>query len=96
MVDVVKETKKGKDVKDIKTSISSNGYAIYKNKFSNDIINVIKSDLTIKPFVCPGYGDVEDITPYKLLKKILIKYMCRIIMVLIIMVSQMLIKYLSL
>ena len=69
MVDVVKAVKDIKNVKDIKTSISSNGYAIYKNKFSNDIINVIKSDLTIKPFVCPGYGDAEDITPYKLFKE---------------------------
>ena len=69
MVDVVKAVKDIKNVKDIKTSISSNGYAIYKNKFSNDIINIIKSDLTIKPFVCPGYGDAEDITPYKLFKE---------------------------
>ena len=41
MVDVVKDGKYVKDikkVKEIKTSISSNGYAIYKNKFSNDII----------------------------------------------------------
>jgi len=52
-----------------KTSISSQGYSIYKSKISNDELEKIKSDLTIKPFVSQGYGNLEDVTPYKLYKE---------------------------
>jgi len=52
-----------------KTSISSQGYTIYKSKISEIELNKIISDLTIKPFTCPGYGNTEDIIPYKLYKE---------------------------
>ena len=52
-----------------KTSLSNQGYAIYKNKVTEKEIESIKSDLTIKPFSCPGYGNPEDIEPYKLYKE---------------------------
>ncbi len=52
-----------------KTSLSNQGYAIYKNKISEKEIEVIKNELTIKPFSCPGYGNPEDIEPYKLYKE---------------------------
>ena len=51
------------------TSLSNQGYAIYKNKVSEKEIENIKNDLTIKPFSCPGYGNPEDIDPYKLYKE---------------------------
>jgi len=53
----------------IKTSLSNQGYAIYKNKVTEKEIESIKYDLTIKPFSCPGYGNPEDIEPYKLYKE---------------------------
>ena len=53
----------------IKTSLSNQGYAIYKKKVSEKEIESIKNDLTIKPFSCPGYGNPEDIEPYKLYKE---------------------------
>ena len=53
---------------DIKTSLSSQGYAIYKNKITLVELKVIQNDLTIIPFVCPGYGSEED-TPYKIYKE---------------------------
>jgi superfamily II DNA or RNA helicase len=52
-----------------KTSISNQGYAIYKEKLTENELEIIKNDLTIKPFTCPGYGNVEDVTPYKLFKE---------------------------
>ena len=52
-----------------KTSISSQGYTIYKSKISEIELNKIINDLTIKPFTCPGYGNTEDIIPYKLYKE---------------------------
>jgi superfamily II DNA or RNA helicase len=52
-----------------KTSLSNQGYAIYKNKLGEKEIETIKHDLTIKPFSCPGYGNPEDIEPYKLYKE---------------------------
>ena len=54
---------------DIKTSLSTQGYAIYKYKFTENELDEIKNDLTIKPFTCPGYGNEEDVTPYKLYKE---------------------------
>ena len=54
---------------DIKTSLSTQGYAIYKAKITENEIENIKNDLTIKPFTCPGYGNEEDVTPYKLYKE---------------------------
>ena len=52
-----------------KTSLSTQGYAIYKNKISNNELEEIKKELTIKPFSCPGYGNADDIEPYKLYKE---------------------------
>ena len=52
-----------------KTSLSNQGYAIYKNKITEKEIEAIKNELTIKPFSCPGYGNPEDIEPYKLYKE---------------------------
>ena len=53
----------------IKTSLSSQGYAIYKSRISENELKQIQDDLTITPFVVPGYGSEEDITPYKLFKE---------------------------
>jgi len=53
----------------IKTSLSNQGYAIYKSTLNEKEIECIKNDLTIKPFSCPGYGNPEDIEPYKLYKE---------------------------
>ena len=53
----------------IKTSMSNKGYTIYKSKFNANEIEKIKNDLTIKPFTCPGYGNTEDVLPYKLYKE---------------------------
>ena len=53
----------------IKTSLSNQGYAIYKTKITEKEVESIKNDLTIKPFSCPGYGNPEDIEPYKLYKE---------------------------
>ena len=52
-----------------KTSISNQGYSIYKNKITENELEIIKNDLTIKPFTCPGYGNEEDVTPYTLYKE---------------------------
>ena len=52
-----------------KTSISSQGYSIYKNTISEDKLEKIRGELTIKPYSCPGYGNEEDVTPYKLYKE---------------------------
>jgi len=52
-----------------KTSLSSQGYSIYKSSLIAQELQNIKDDLTIKPFVVPGYGNEEDITPYKLYKE---------------------------
>ena len=52
-----------------KTSISSQGYAIYKSKITDQQLEQIRGDLTIKPFVVPGYGNEDDIVPYKLFKE---------------------------
>ena len=53
----------------VKTSISNQGYSIYKNKITENEIEKIKNELTIKPFTCPGYGNEEDVTPYNLYKE---------------------------
>jgi superfamily II DNA or RNA helicase len=54
----------------IKTSLSNNGYAVYKSAISESELESIKNEMTIKPFVCPGYGcNAEDIEPYKLYKE---------------------------
>ena len=62
---------KNKDTKldTTKTSLSNQGYAIYKTKITEKEIEQIKNDLTIKPFSCPGYGNPEDIEPYKIYKE---------------------------
>ena len=52
-----------------KTSISNQGYAIYKEKLTENELEIIRNDLTIKPFTCPGYGNADDVTPYKLFKE---------------------------
>ena len=52
-----------------KTSISNQGYSIYKNKITENELELIKNELTIKPFTCPGYGNEEDVTPYTLYKE---------------------------
>jgi len=62
------KNKTTKPIDSPKTSLSNQGYAIYKNKISEKEIEEIKQDLTIKPFSCPGYGNPEDIEPYKLYK----------------------------
>jgi superfamily II DNA or RNA helicase len=49
--------------------MSSKGYTIYKSKFNENELEKIKNDLTIKPFTCPGYGNTEDVIPYKLYKE---------------------------
>jgi superfamily II DNA or RNA helicase len=56
-------------MENIKTSLSSQGYSIYKNKISTIELKSIQEDLSITPFVCPGYGTDEDITPYKIYKE---------------------------
>ena len=53
----------------MKTSLSSQGYAIYKNSISVEELKKIYDEMTIIPFVVPGYGNSEDITPYKLFKE---------------------------
>ena len=53
----------------VKTSLSNQGYAIYKSTLTEKEIDTIKNDLSIKPFSCPGYGNPEDIEPYKLYKE---------------------------
>ena len=67
MTDMTDMTDISNDI--IKTSISCNGYAIYKNKITDIELQMIIDDLTIKPFVCPGYGSTEDVEPYKLYKE---------------------------
>ena len=57
------------DKDNIKTSLSNQGYAIYKSTITEKEIDNIKKDLSIKPFSCPGYGNPEDIEPYKLYKE---------------------------
>jgi superfamily II DNA or RNA helicase len=54
---------------EVKTSLSSQGYAIYKSRITPAELEIIKNELTITPFVVPGYGSDEDITPYKLFKE---------------------------
>lgn len=54
---------------EVKTSLSSQGYAIYKSRITPVELEIIKNELTITPFVVPGYGSDEDITPYKLFKE---------------------------
>ena len=56
-------------IENIKSSVSSQGYAIYKNKINETELQIIQDDLTIKPFVCPGYGSIEETIPYKLFKE---------------------------
>ena len=54
---------------EIKTSISSQGYAIYKSQISTVELESIKQELSITPFKVPGYGSDEDIEPYVLFKE---------------------------
>jgi len=56
-------------MEDNKTALSSQGYSIYKSKITPEELKQIQTDLTITPFVVPGYGSEEDITPYKLFKE---------------------------
>ena len=53
----------------IKTSLSNQGYAIYKSKITSTELETIKTDMTIKPFTCPGYGNEDGVEPYKLFKE---------------------------
>ena len=53
----------------IKTSLSNQGYAIYKSKITEKELETIKTDMTIKPFTCPGYGNEDGVEPYKLFKE---------------------------
>ena len=62
-----KTQQKNKSNINTKTSLSNQGYSIYKNQITEKEIKDIKDDLTIKPFSCPGYGNPEDIEPYKLI-----------------------------
>ena len=57
------------ETENIKTSVSSQGYALYKNKISVNELKAIQDDLTITPFVCPGYGSEEETAPYKIYKE---------------------------
>ena len=52
-----------------KTALSNQGYSIYKNSITESELEVIKNEMTIKPFTCPGYGNEEDVVPYKLYKE---------------------------
>lgn len=56
-------------MENIKTSLSSQGYAIYKNQITPTELETIITDLTITPFKCPGYGNDDDVTPYKIYKE---------------------------
>lgn len=49
--------------KTAQTSYSSNGYSIVKTGLTQEQIDKIKSDLTIMPNVCPGYGNQDDVEP---------------------------------
>jgi superfamily II DNA or RNA helicase len=53
----------------IKTSLSSQGYAIYKSQITTAELDSIKQDLSITPFKVPGYGSDEDLEPYVLFKE---------------------------
>jgi len=53
----------------IKTGISNQGYSIYKNTLTEKELEVIRKDLTITPFTCPGYGNEDDVEPYRLFKE---------------------------
>jgi superfamily II DNA or RNA helicase len=64
-----KTQQKNKSNINTKTSLSNQGYSIYKTQITEKEIKDIKDDLTIKPFSCPGYGNPEDIEPYKLYKE---------------------------
>ena len=50
------------------TSISKQGYSVTKNSVSSDKVNEIKTDLTVKPLVIPGYGN-DDAEPFVLYKE---------------------------
>lgn len=54
---------------EIKTSLSSQGYAIYKSQISTGELESIKQELSITPFKVPGYGSDEDLEPYVLFKE---------------------------
>lgn len=54
---------------EVKTSLSTQGYSIYKSKTTPTELAEIQKDLTIIPFVVPGYGNEDDLTPYKLFKE---------------------------
>jgi superfamily II DNA or RNA helicase len=53
----------------IKTSLSSQGYAIYKSQITATELEIIKQELSITPFKVPGYGSDEDTEPYVLFKE---------------------------
>jgi superfamily II DNA or RNA helicase len=53
----------------IKTSLSSQGYAIYKSQITTSELEFIKKELSITPFKVPGYGSDEDLEPYVLFKE---------------------------
>lgn len=49
------------------TCISNRGISLNKQKINDDnYIETIRNDLTIKPIVCPGYGNEDTTLPYKL------------------------------
>ena len=53
----------------VKTSLSSQGYAIYKSQIPTNELESIKNELSITPFKVPGYGSDEDLEPYVLFKE---------------------------
>ena len=54
--------------KNPQTSISKQGYSVTKNSVSSDKIDEMKTDLTVKPLVIPGYGN-DDVEPFVLYKE---------------------------
>ena len=49
-----------KIIKNAKSYIGKRGYILRKKFLTEDVINSIKSDLTVKPFVNGDYGGIED------------------------------------
>ena len=39
-----------------KTYINKRGYVLIKEYFSENTLNKLREELTVKPFVTPGYG----------------------------------------
>jgi superfamily II DNA or RNA helicase len=49
-----------KEIKNAKSYLGKRGYILRKKFLSNEVINNIRSDLTVKPFVNGDYGGVEE------------------------------------